>query len=398
MIENEFEDNFPSGTKPADTQPVKNTEPVQQDTGSQYLADESLANMGGAEYSGETMPTPTAPVPPPAAAPVQQTHASQTDLSIADTGRRKIAVPQKAARKKRLSGWALAVLGLLGLVLVAGLSALGGYFSGIDLRMNAEGTQVGQAAQQQYELALQDIEAGEYALARQRLEYVLRIDPNYPGAVDKLADVLLELNTTATPTLAPTPTVSPTPDMRGVEELFTQAQQAVINGEWQAAVDALNSLRSADPEFHAVEVDGLYFIAFRNLGSDKILKEANLEEGIYQLSLAERFGLLDAEAKALFNWSSLYIKGASFWELDWGQATFYFSQVAPYAPNLRDGSGLTAMQRYQTAIVKYIQQLFNDKNWCEAKAQLEIALTMMQDPELQNALVTATERCAAEKK
>jgi hypothetical protein len=385
MIENEFEDNFPSGTKPTNTQPVNNTEPQRQ-------ADEKNIN------TGETMPTPTTPVPPADTTPVAQTQVSQTAASLADTGPQRTAGAQKAVRKKRLSAWLIAILGLLAIVLVAGLSALGGYFSGIDLRLNAEGTQVGQAAQQQYEMAVQNIDAGEYALARQRLEYVLRIDPNYPGAVDKLADVLLELNTTATPTLSPTATVQPTADTRGVEELLTQAQQAVINGEWQTAIDALNSLRNSDPEFHAVEVDGLYFIAFRNLGSDKILKESNLEEGMYQLSLAERFGLLDAEARALATWSSLYVKGASFWELDWGQATFYFAQVAPYAPNLRDGSGLTSMQRYQTAIVKYIQQLFNDKNWCEAKAQLEIALTMMQDPELQNALVTATERCAAEKK
>lgn len=374
MIENHINDNNSSDPKPEDTQPHQQVSEINAPL------DETMATVtGGADSSPETTP-------------IAQTQINRVATSTVDRG------VQKAAQKKRRSGWLVAVLGLLAMVLIAGLSGLGGYLSGIEMRLDAEGTQVAQVAQEQYELAMKDIETGAYSFARQRLEYVLRIAPSYPGAVDKLADVLLELNTTATPTLVPTQSPTSTPDLRGVQELFTQAQQAVLNGDWKAAIDALNSLRGTDPEFNPVEVDGLYFISFRNLGSDKILKEANLEEGIYHFSLAERFGLLDAEANALANWSSLYIKGASFWELDWGQATFYFSQVAPYAPNLRDGSGLTAMQRYQTAIVKYIQKLFEEKNWCEAKAQIEIALTMMQTAELQEAYVTASDRCAAEKK
>ena len=326
----------------------------------------------------------------PAAAPLAETQATR----LSDTA--PVKTSPKKPKKKGRSWLLISFLGLLGLILIAAASGFGGYLSGVDLRKQAEATQKSVAARDQYERALQDIDQGAYANARKRLEYVIGIDPNYPGAVDTLANVLMEMSTTATPTVAPEPTLTPTPDMRGVEELYSQAQQAVLNGEWQPAIDALTSLRLADPEYKPVDVDGMFFVAFRNLGRDLILVTANLEEGIYQLTLATRFGLLDAEAQSLLNWSSLYIKGASFWELDWGQATFYFAQVAPYAPNLRDGSGMTAVQRYQEAIVHYVEKLMNERNWCEAKAQAEIALTMIQTPELQNAYLQSSERCGGQ--
>jgi hypothetical protein len=53
------------------------------------------------------------------------------------------------------------------------------------------------------------------------------------------------------------------------------------------------------------------------------------------------------------NWARLYILGASFWELDWGQAMNYFEQVASFAPNLRDSSNMTASQRYYQTLLKY---------------------------------------------
>lgn len=299
------------------------------------------------------------------------------------------------ARKKR--SWLLfSFLGLLALLLVAALSGFGGYMSGISRRQSAESTQVSQVARQQYDLAVQEIQSGEFFRARQRLEYVIRLDPAYPGAVEKLSDVLLELNTTATPTLVPTVTLTPTPDLRDVQQLFDQAQQFLLDGSWTSAIDVLLSLRQSDPEYRQVDVDGMLFIALRNSGRDKILKEIDLEGGIYDLTLAGRFGLLDTEAQSLLNWSSLYITGASFWELDWGQAAYYFGQVAPHAPNLMDKSAMTAAQRYRIALVEYAKQLLNQKNPCEAAKQLEIALSINQDGETQSLYEQALGRCTGQ--
>ena len=100
-------------------------------------------------------------------------------------------------KKPRRYGWVvITILGVLILVGIASLSAFGGYRSGINMRKAAESTQIVQAVKEQYTLGLQDMQQGQYDRSRQRFEYVIRLDPDYPGATEKLAEVLLELNTT----------------------------------------------------------------------------------------------------------------------------------------------------------------------------------------------------------
>ena len=105
-------------------------------------------------------------------------------------------VPSTSKKKRKRSTWPLwTILGILGLIAVAAISAFSGYQSGITLRTDAKETQVASEIQQQFDLAQQDMANKQYDRARQRLQYVIQLDPNYPGATEKLADVLLELNT-----------------------------------------------------------------------------------------------------------------------------------------------------------------------------------------------------------
>jgi tetratricopeptide (TPR) repeat protein len=283
------------------------------------------------------------------------------------------------------------LIGVLALFLIAALSAMSGYRSGIGLRTEAEATQVAARIDEQYELGLQELAAGQYFRARQRFEYVIEHDPNFPGVTDNLATVLLQLNTTATPTVRPTPTVTPTPDLRGVEELYSQSLQSLTNSDWTAAIDTLLSLRKADQNFHPVEVDGMLFLALRNRGIDKIGKQADLEGGLYDLALAAEFGPLDSEAQGYKTWASLYITGASFWDLNWEEAVRYFEQVAPALPRLRDGSGMTASERYRQALIGYGHQLSRQAEddpslWCSAVEKYEMGLSFGPDAEAEAAL------------
>ncbi len=299
---------------------------------------------------------------------------------------------QKPARKRRT--WPLwTLLGIFSLLLVAAISAFSGYRSGITLRTEAQSTQEAQQLEDQFNLSLQDIADKQYFRARQRLEYIIQLNPSYPGAADKLAEVLLELNTTATPTAAPTPTLTPTPDTRGVDELFDQAQQDLTNSNWSDTIDTLLTLRKGNPDYKTVQVDDMLFLALRNRGRDKIVKEADLEGGIYDLSLAERFGPLDTEAESFLTWARIYIIGASFWEIDWAQAVNYFSQVAPQLPNLRDGSGLSANERYRLALIGYGDQLMNEDS-CNAQEQYQTALSLGNDPDVEEKLNQAALECS----
>lgn len=313
-----------------------------------------------------------------------ETEVTQGNSPPEDSG--KLSKPSKAWR------WVVAI-GILALLAIAAASALGGYLSGIQQRTSFEAAMVAQKVAEQYQLGLQDMQSGQYELARQRFEYVIRLAPDYPGVTENLAKVLLELNTTATPTPVPTPTLTPTPDLRSAEELFSQAQILLADQKWSEAIDTLLKLRKDEPDFHAVEVDSMFYVALRNRGVQRILTEGDLEGGTYDLALAERFGPLDIEASNMRTWADLYVTGASFWGLDWGQAAYYFGQIILVAPNLRDNTNMTATERFIIASIKYGDALAANKEWCKAQEQYQAAYGLSPDPALEATATWAGDKC-----
>jgi tetratricopeptide (TPR) repeat protein len=285
-------------------------------------------------------------------------------------------------------------VGILTLLVIALMAAYGGYRSGMNQRNRAQSTQVSQQVKEQFDLGVKDLEARNLDMARQRFEWVIRQSPNYPGITDKLAEVELLQNITASPTLAPTPTLTPTPDLRSVEELYAQAQQAMQGGDWTNAIETLLKLRKDAPTMHAVEVDGMLFMALRNRGVDKI-KASDLEGGTYDLALAERFGPLDAEANSWRSWAELYVTGASFWDVDWPQAINYFLQVADMAPNLMDASGWTSEMRLTTAYMKYGDLLADSGDWCAAQVQYQLAMDRGPNPTFEATATFGADKCKA---
>lgn len=301
-------------------------------------------------------------------------------------------VPEETpAHRRRWIFWAF--LAVLALVLIAGGSAFAGYNSAVDQRLHNQSTLVAGEASDQYILAQQDIAEGNYDRARQRLEYIIQIDPNYPGVSDQLASVLTLQRITATPTQAPTPTLTSTPDYRGRDDLFTQAQNKLASRDWTGTIDTLLLLRKNYPDYLAVKVDDMLFVALRNRGIDKIANSHDLEGGNYDLTLAEHFGPLDAEASNWRDWADLYIRGASFWDVDWAQAVNYFSQLANAAPNISDASGWTAYNRYLDALLGYGDWYAANSQWCEAQAQYDTYMSMMASPEVEPTAIYTADKC-----
>jgi tetratricopeptide (TPR) repeat protein len=299
-----------------------------------------------------------------------------------------------AAGRNRRTWIYFLIVGLLTLLTIAGMSAFGGYRSGMYERARIESTELAQLVQEQFNMGVADMEAGRFDLARQRFEWVIRQDPGYPNVTEMLALVLLEQNTTATSTPAPTPTLTPTPDLRSVEELYTQSKQLMLSGDWSAAIDALLKLRKDAPDMQPIEVDGMLYVALRNRGVDKI-RNADLEGGSYDLALAERFGPLDAEARNYRTWSELYVTGASFWEVDWGRAVEYFEQLILTAPYLMDGSGWTSTDRYRISLAKYGDFLAEQGFYCEAYERYQASREIREDPALEPTATFMYDQCYA---
>jgi tetratricopeptide (TPR) repeat protein len=262
----------------------------------------------------------------------------------------------------------------LGFIVIVGLGLWGGYNSGIGIRKSAQATQISSTLIRQFELGAIALAEGRYDHARQHFEYIIQNDPTFPGAAEAMAEAILGMSFTATPTITPTPTLTPTPDLRGVEAIFNNAQALINAGNWANALEALDQLRAEDPTYRVAEVDGMYYFALRYAGADKISKEGDLEGGIYYLSLAERFGPLDATAAGIREAARLYITAATFWEINWAQSVNYFGQLASFAPNTWDNaSNMTAAQRYYYALMRYGDELFAQDRACDAYAQYQAA-------------------------
>ncbi len=229
---------------------------------------------------------------------------------------------------------------------------------GINDRVSAQSAQKDAILSEQFALAQQDVEAGRYAVANQRLNYILEQNSSYPGAAELLTKVLVQQAITPTAVPTATPTITPTADLREQETIFGEAQQQVANKDWSAALGSLDSLRKADPAYKVVQVDGMYYTALRNRGIDQIMgigayTSTNLEGGIYDLTVAERFAPLDGYAAGVREGASQFLTAASFFGIDWVQSLQYFGEVNRLYPNLRDASGMTASQYYYQSLLNY---------------------------------------------
>ncbi len=300
--------------------------------------------------------------------------------------------PPTPGSKRNFPRW------LVGLCVVAllAIGLLGGYGSGMGQRYAAYDTQIAGQLDEQFQLGMQAYNAGNYELAQKYLDFVITNDSNFPGIVPAYSDLMMHMQATPTPEFSPTPVVSPTPDLRGAQDIYNTALQLLNSGDWDGAITNLDSLRKGYPDYQTAQVDGMYYMALRQRGIGKIsasCKDANLEGGIYDLTLAEHFvgtGNLDAFAQSLRDFARLYIIGASFWDQDWLQAQNFFAQVMAQYPNMTDSSCLSATSRWVEATHQLAAQYFAAGDYCKAEEQYASSFTV-GDPLNNPVYPTATE-------
>jgi tetratricopeptide (TPR) repeat protein len=301
----------------------------------------------------------------------------------------------------RLRGWLrspllIALLSIfVALLLVGGASAAVGWDSGRE-RLHATATvEAGLYMLDQYNLALEDIDAGRYDLAKQRLEFIYYADPDFLDVKAQLVNVLFIMSSTVQPTTAPVvgPTATPTTDPRPKEELFIAAQAAFAAQDWSTTIDTLLSLRKADAGFRTADVDGMLFASLRNRGAANITQLGLFEPGLYDFALAEKFGPLDGQALQYREWARLYLYGNAFWLAYPEDAIYYYGQLVGMAPDLRDSTGLSAFYRYRQSLIHWGDKLAAAGDWCGAAEKYQDAQDARSDGELQPTLSNASFQC-----
>lgn len=286
---------------------------------------------------------------------------------------------------------------LIGIVLIlvgAGIGGWIGYNSAVTARLAEQKNKIAIVTTTQFQLALVDQAEGRLDTARKRLEYIVSLNPDFPGVTEKLAEVMMAQAVAVTPTavVVAEPTPVPTKDTRNTEELFVQARQQTANQEWNATINTLDTLRQVDREYRAIQVDGLYYIALRNRGIARI-NSGLLEQGIYDITMAGQFGPIDKDALSYTQTASYYLNGVAAWAVDWPRVLEFFAQFYASAPGMRDASGMTAAERYRKGSILYGDELMAKEDPCSALQQYQNALSLSVDEVTQGKLNEATGKC-----
>ncbi len=296
-----------------------------------------------------------------------QTHPPSPEETQPVTPRRSAAVV------KKYWPWIVAVPGFM--IVVLGIAVIAGYSAGLKQREASGLANVAQVSKEQFDTGVEDYLAGRYELALQRIEYVLELDPDYEGASEMLGRIMTAMNQ-PTPTEKPlnSPTPSITPDLDSLEGIFGSAQEAFSREDYDNALKYLLLLRAEDPEYRLAEVNQIMAAALRNRGMAKLYR-GDLEQGIYDLDLAERFGPLDNQAVSWRSSAAFFMFANSYYGLDWALATEYLGQICV-------AQIWGACYKYADAAREYALQLIEDGDFCGASYYLNESLAIRDDAAL----------------
>ncbi|MBN1992751.1 MAG: protein kinase [Anaerolineae bacterium] len=139
-----------------------------------------------------------------------------------------------------------------------------------------------------YEESQVAIENGDIKYAIVLLDEILTQDPDYADAARLRRDLVAAL--TPTPTLVPTPTLTPTPTEDPAIPMLAQAQTAIELEQWAEAIDILQKIRAASPEFEGARIASLFCDAYVGRGLEtlgNIYQQDKTEKELVKVALSD---------------------------------------------------------------------------------------------------------------
>jgi tetratricopeptide (TPR) repeat protein len=287
---------------------------------------------------------------------------------------RSAAVPPK---RRGLSVTTLLILafacGFLGLVVAAGL---GGVYAGLQDRTADQQAQ----ADKFYQEGLANRTAGKLQLAKADFEYVLKINPAYPGAAEQLQQIADLL------TVKPTPTASAV-QVNVTEQLYQAGVEAYDQKKWRRAIEIFSQVRALDQAYERDQITQMIYQAALTYGQ-QLLTEDRLEEAIAYLDQAAYLKPLPAETEAEAQYARMYITARDYWNVNWEKAIESFGELYQIGPGYRD-----TFARYVEAYIQYGAERTRAGDPCTAQTQYEEALKLRPTAELQTKADAAKEAC-----
>ena len=109
-----------------------------------------------------------------------------------------------------------------------------------------------------YQEGLANRTAGKLQLAKADFEYVLKINPNYPGAREQMTQIVDLLTVKPTPTSAVQVNVT--------EQLYQAGVDAYDQKNWQTAIEILSQVRAIDPAYEKDRIAQMIYQAALTYG------------------------------------------------------------------------------------------------------------------------------------
>ncbi len=298
---------------------------------------------------------------------------------------------------------------LLGLaVIIVALASFAGWTSGQHIaQTNATATQSA-AIQEQLNRIPADVSSGNQVLLNARIQYLATLTPGVPGMTDIVATataVYLNALPTATPTPGITPTVATTvaPTIAvpqatvqagglvvDLAALLSDAQTAIAVSDWDAAIESLDIILSADPNFEQATVRQLMSqaltskaLALFRSGDTADLAEANL-----LTDRARQYGdVADLEYESYI--AAQYLDAINSEGVDYNKAIQALTNVYNQVPNYRD-----VRSRLFNQYAAYGDALVAGGQVCLAVVQYQNALNLSSDAVVSGKMNAAANACA----
>lgn len=285
------------------------------------------------------------------------------------------APPARRPARRISSTTLLIVLFSCGLISLIVASAVGGVVIGLQDRETDRQAE----ADRYYQEGLANFAGGKLELAKADFEYVLRLDPAYPGAQEQIAQVIDRLTVKPTPTSAALTSA--------IDQLYETGLTAYQAKKWATAIDALAQVRSIDPAYQAAQVSQYLFDASVTYGLE-LIEADRLEEAIAYLDQAAYIRPLPAEAAQQAQYAKLYLTARGYWNVNWEKAIERFTELYAFAPGYKD-----TFARLVGSYVEYGNERVRAGDSCTAQKQYEEAIKLSPGAALQAQLDQATQVC-----
>lgn len=293
------------------------------------------------------------------------------------------------------------ILGIL-LIVVSGLAAVyllvayAAWENGRGLRDERSATLQAQQLERQIGLAQEDIAAGSYNLALDRLGWILERDPGNSQAQALQRQAEAALRTALTPQAPPTPTQPPEPSptpgaIADADAELQRLQRLRDRQEWEQVLQDTLTFQRQLPEYERPQTDRLLYDGYLNLGLTAIQGNADeVETGLFYLAQAEQLGDLPQEALDYRFWAELYLEGIAYYGVNWGVASSVLRELCLSAPFYQG-----ACDKFFESLVNYADQFAFVQDWCPAVDLYREARQVNGGAGLNDKLNTAVEGCAA---